>query len=245
MTHQLERKLMVITVKRMLSWTINSVIIMIVSNAHADTLNFTLDNLLLDDGGQITGTFDWTFSAGDFEGGSGAFTALDIPYTAYSFAAGNLNTDVQSNAIEISGNGNYHDMGLDIRIVLSQSLSPTQSVPIDTDPTQSFFECCGNGFQDQPFLSGRVVPTALLNGDFDIDGDADGHDFLEWQRGNSLDPLSASDLAAWKNNYSVSLLVATSVALPEPSTVVLLSFAVVWSNLTRRRLIASIVSRTH
>ncbi|TWU23638.1 hypothetical protein [Bythopirellula polymerisocia] len=118
---------------------IHCFVILAVTYAHGETQGFTLDNLLLADGRQITGTFDWTSSAGDFEGGSGVFTAQDIPYTTYGLNAGNLNTDIQSNAIEITGNGDYHDMGLDIKLVFLQPLSRTQSVPIDTDPNQSFF----------------------------------------------------------------------------------------------------------
>jgi len=136
-------------------------------NARADVISFTLDNVILADGQQITGTFDWTFNVGDFEGGSGAFTALEIPYTAYSFAAGNLNIVIETNSIEISGNGNFHDMGLDIKLKLpAQPFSPTQSAPLDLG--LSFFECCGNGFKDQPFVSGSVSPT-----DSDGDGVAD------------------------------------------------------------------------
>ncbi len=135
-------------------------IILAASNAHADTVNYTLDNLILAGGEQITGTFDWTFNVGDFEGGSGVFTALEIPYTRYSFADGNLNMEIQTSSIEISGNGNYHDVGLDITLkFLSQSFTPTQSAPIDLD--LSFFECCGNGFRDQPFQSGSISPTAV------------------------------------------------------------------------------------
>ena len=127
------------------------------SNAYADTIKYTLDNLFLNDGQQMTGKFDWTFSVGDFEGGSGVFTALEIPYTVYSFADGNLNIDIQSNSIEISGNGNYHDIGLDITLVLSPPLTPSQPASIDLDLSR--FECCGNGFKDQPFRSGSISPV--------------------------------------------------------------------------------------
>ena len=88
------------------------------SYASADIVNYTLDDVILADGGQITGTFHWTYSAEDFEGGSGVFTALEIPYTVYSFADGNLITDIQTASIEITGDGNYHDVGLDITLSL-------------------------------------------------------------------------------------------------------------------------------
>ncbi len=63
-----------------------------------------------------------------------------------------------------------------------------------------------------------TVVSALL-GDFDIDGDVDGFDFILWQRGESPDPLSPADLAVWEANYgSVLPLSATSTAVPEPAT---------------------------
>jgi hypothetical protein len=189
-------------------------------DAHAATVNYTLDKVILADGQQITGTFDWTYSVDDFEGGSGVFTSLEIPYTIYSFIDGNLNLDIQSDSIEISGNGNYHDVGLDITLKLSQSFTPTQSASMDLG--LSFFECCGNGFKDQPFQSGSIVPTTVLAGDFDTDGDVDGSDFLKWQRGDVSSPPSTSDLAAWEVNYgTVAPLSAASASVPEPSAVLL------------------------
>jgi len=41
-------------------------------------------------------------------------------------------------------------------------------------------------------------------GDFNVDGTYDGLDFLKWQRGESPDPLSASDLADWEANYGMT-----------------------------------------
>lgn len=33
------------------------------------------------------------------------------------------------------------------------------------------------------------------------DGDVDGRDFLIWQRGGSLTPISTGDLADWQSHY--------------------------------------------
>lgn len=139
---------------------VSSFLLITAFSVRAETIKYTLDNLFLNDGEQITGTFDWVFNVDDFEGGSGVFTALEIPYTIYSFAEGSLDYVIETKSIEISGNLNYHDAGLDITLVFPQSqpLSPTQSAPIDL--SLSRFECCGNGFKDQPFLSGNVSPSA-------------------------------------------------------------------------------------
>ncbi len=67
----------------------------------------------------------------------------------------------------------------------------------------------------------QLEVVAALPGDFDMDGDVDGRDFLIWQRGDSPNPLSASDLADWQANYGTPLVAATT-AVPEPTTCILL-----------------------
>jgi hypothetical protein len=62
-------------------------------------------------------------------------------------------------------------------------------------------------------------------GDFDEDGDVDGRDFLDWQRGGSPSPLSASDLADWQNNYGTGGL-ASLATVPEPDSILLIGAAV-------------------
>jgi hypothetical protein len=71
-----------------------------------------------------------------------------------------------------------------------------------------------------------AVPDDVL-GDFNDDGSVDGTDFLAWQRGESPDPLSASDLADWEANYGmdVSTVAAAAATVPEPSTVLNLLIA--------------------
>jgi|GEM_PF-3337731 len=80
-----------------------------------------------------------------------------------------------------------------------------------------------------------VTLLSALPGDFDIDGDVDGFDFLEWQRGESPDPLSQSDLNYWKANYGmIAPLAATSTAVPEPSSSALLLTVLVCVTFRRR-----------
>jgi hypothetical protein len=68
-----------------------------------------------------------------------------------------------------------------------------------------------------------VYGRAGTPGDFDKDGDVDGNDFLLWQRGESPDPLSTSDLDSWKANFgAIAPLMATSTVVPEPGSLVLL-----------------------
>jgi len=63
------------------------------------------------------------------------------------------------------------------------------------------------------------VLAASLPGDFDLDGDVDGRDFLKWQRGESPNSLCVSDLTEWQANYgAIAPLMATSTLVPEPLT---------------------------
>ena len=51
------------------------------------------------------------------------------------------------------------------------------------------------------FRVASVFTPASPPGNFDLDGDVDGFDFLKWQRGESPNPLSESDPADWEANY--------------------------------------------
>ncbi len=84
-------------------------------------------------------------------------------------------------------------------------------------------------------LSGIVEAAAVETGDFDGDGDIDGRDFLAWQRGESFDPFSSSDLELWQGEYNAPPVVA-SVAVPEPSSVLCLLVLAGLSGSLRRRL---------
>jgi T5SS/PEP-CTERM-associated repeat protein len=65
-----------------------------------------------------------------------------------------------------------------------------------------------------------VTLLSALPGDFDVDGDVDGFDFLNWQRGESPDPLNQSDLDDWQDNFRTvtSLITTASAKVPEPAT---------------------------
>jgi hypothetical protein len=92
-----------------------------------------------------------------------------------------------------------------------------------------------NGISDNGFTLMTIARTALgTPGDFDGDDDVDGDDFLFWQR----DP-SVGDLADWEANYGFvpPPLSATSIAVPEPSTGMVLLIGML-GMLCRRKLVA-------
>jgi hypothetical protein len=130
---------------------------------NAVTVSYTLEDVFLDNGTQVTGAFDWDYTIGDFEGGSGVFTALEIPVQPNGslppLEDPNMVLSIENNQIEISLDGNFHDYGLDITMKFVQPLSPTQSSLIDLNT--SFYECCGNGFQDHFFSSGSIKPVPV------------------------------------------------------------------------------------
>jgi len=135
--------------------------VMPMGSAQAATVSYILDNVFLLDGTQMTGAFDWTYASGDFQGGNGVFTALEIPWrpggTAPPLEEPGMVLTIENNQIEIALDGNFHDYGLGVILKFVQPLSPTQSSSIDLGT--SFFECCGNGFKDQPFTSGSIAPV--------------------------------------------------------------------------------------
>lgn len=82
----------------------------------------------------------------------------------------------------------------------------------------------------QSFYDKSIAFTAIRvveipePGDFNTDGYIDGQDFLEWQRGNSPNPLSSDDLATWEAGFGSAAAAANPV--PEPATAALALVAV-------------------
>lgn len=70
--------------KRVCSWVVFGLIIMVGIDAHPAVVSYTLDHVILEDGAQMTGTFSWTYDVGDFENGVGQFTSLVIPHTSHN-----------------------------------------------------------------------------------------------------------------------------------------------------------------
>lgn len=71
----------------------------------------------------------------------------------------------------------------------------------------------------QARLDALNTPGAALPGDFDMDNDVDGEDFLVWQRNPAV-----GDLADWEENFGTGTpAVAGASAVPEPSAIALAS----------------------
>ncbi|TWU25498.1 hypothetical protein [Bythopirellula polymerisocia] len=61
----------------------------------------------------------------------------------------------------------------------------------------------------------NLIQSSITPGDFDEDGDVDGHDFLLWQRDSNV-----GSLTDWQSNYGPGPL-ATLGAVPEPGAILL------------------------
>jgi hypothetical protein len=75
------------------------------------------------------------------------------------------------------------------------------------------------------FVSNLVA--TIVPGDFNSDHNVDGDDFLAWQRGQSPNPLSSTDLAAWRTNFGAGATTPVVTAVPEPGTWPLVALALV------------------
>ncbi len=79
--------------------------------------------------------------------------------------------------------------------------------------------------------------VTVLPGDFNFDGKVDGKDFLKWQRGESPNPGSPSDLLDWENNFGTTEAASSTATgdVPEPSTSLLLALGFISFMTSHRR----------
>ncbi len=142
---------------RICLWMVFSLISITAFNAHAETVYYSLDNVILDDGTQMTGIISWSYTIGDFENGVRQFVSLTIPHSSHN--QDDLITTIEPAQIEITFDGNAHDDGVDIKLVLTELLAPNASSLINTNKTESKYLIGGNGFNDGFFLGGSISPT--------------------------------------------------------------------------------------
>lgn len=103
---------------------------------------------------QMTGSFEWTYTVGDFENGTGRFLDYSIPWWSANLPP--LDATIEAGSIEFVMIGNYHDLGLDLTLHLAQPLSPDQPSPIDT--VRSSFDIEVGVSRKGHVIRGRVVP---------------------------------------------------------------------------------------
>ena len=228
-----------------------AVVVLAASGAGAETVNYTLDNVIMDSGGrQLIGTFSWTYDdPEEFENGVGEFSFLDVPFTAHDHTDLEIEVDV-GGSVEITFPGNFHDDGVDITLFLDGALTPTSGAPMDLD--RSKYEIGGNGFHDGAFISGSIslVVEEPTPGDTDGDHDVDDTDYanLAAQFGavpaadsadfNNDGIVDLADFSIQRANFGFGVLPSEpefAATIPEPASMSLLA-AILPLMLNRRRL---------
>lgn len=114
------------------------------------------------------------------------------------------------------GNGLFApSLGNSFEIVIANSLSGAFDSILGVQ--------LGGGLMfDIVYGASNVTLEVILAGDFDADGDVDGADFLAWQRNPSIGVLSD-----WQANFGMTapLSATSSIAIPEPGSVLLLAMS--------------------
>jgi len=144
-------------------------------NARSETVYYALDNVVLDDGNEMTGLFSWVYDVDDFENGTGLFLSLEIPWTTHNHTNLNSAFDI-GKSIEITLEGSVHDDGVDITLVLENPLAPTTSSPMNL--ARSKYEIGGNGFHTGKFQSGSITVTNLT---LSITPSSPGSTTISWE----------------------------------------------------------------
>ncbi len=101
----------------------------------------------------LTGAFRWTWTEGDFENGTAEFLHLYVPWAGLDLPF--LNTVVEPTQIEITLNGNYHALGVDIILRLDQPFGPENTATIHRPSSLFTIE---NGRMWVGHASGAVTP---------------------------------------------------------------------------------------
>ena len=90
-----------------------------------------------------------------------------------------------------------------------------------TSPGEYFVRIAGSSAATQLYqleIGVKAVIGPGLDGDFDLDGDVDGTDFLAWQQGAGT-TYDDEDLTAWRANFGAVAdggAISSSMAIPEP-----------------------------
>jgi len=101
----------------------------------------------------------------------------------------------------------------------------------DTNP-QDPIALLGAPFTGTPAM-GTFQFTLL--GDFDLNGNIDGADFLKWHRGESPIPYSQADLDDWKINFGGATPAFAAAVVPEPVTWHMMLFGISLVLTSRRK----------
>lgn len=158
-------------------------------------------------------------------------TTLDGPSVDQSNDLGFFAEDVDGNLHRVVREGDLLDVNDDPEITDLRTISELQFLARsgNGDGLPSGFNDRGELAFNAVFTDGssgifvsNLVATFDDLGDFDLNGEIDGHDFLLWQRGESSDPLSNRDLTDWETKFAAQAFRSLAANVPEPATAPLL-----------------------
>ena len=194
------------------------------------TVTYFNSNPELQTGGEdFTSALKWTgvwddFSTESVIPGADFITGQPVTYSDNDGAAGMLKF-VQDN---ISGSGAV-TVNFGLGFVIREGNGGTTSIGWTVNSDE--------GAGTAPILRITTAATTVIDGDFDMDGDVDGADFLEWQLGFGT-IYDADDLADWEANYGSPIMAGSSTAenstVPEPTSGLLLAFGIMALTSARR-----------
>lgn len=168
--------------------------------------------------GPLNEDFRYGLTAGVSPQGYSADRIFDHPNNVFSPEAvaawGDMDTFLEFYNSQFPTNDPRYQYGL-----VRESATQPSWVPNDAGLVDHLFLLFGLVESiDGDFFTDRVLPEFIF-GDFQHDGDVDGQDFLEWQRGLGTEH-DASELPDWSANYGevAGLPTQALAAVPEPST---------------------------
>lgn len=155
------------------------------------------------DTGQVTVNSGGSLEVG-YEVDDGLGNLLHVPMSLHLVnsdgKAGSLTLNNGANTImQISGTGpdEFDTIVAHGNVVVDGTLTLLIDPLI---PAGSFIDDPNYTASDGQTFDLITIASSALPGDFDLDGDVDGGDFLSWQRDN----LSSTDLADWQTNYGAT-----------------------------------------
>jgi len=133
------------------------------ASAQTTTVTYVLDNVWLlpnvthpNAAAQLmTGSFDWTYTPGDFENGTGTLLSANIPWWGSGISTLNANIDVDT--IELTFPGNVHGLGFDLTLRFLEAFTPSQASTVDV--TRSNFDIEVGISHKGHAISGSAIPV--------------------------------------------------------------------------------------
>ena len=129
-------------------------LLIIATSANAEVVTYTLDNVFQDNGAQMTGKYDWTYTEGDFENGIGVFSEIDVP--GYGTDLSGLKITIDTKSIEVSLSQNLDSKNVAVSLKFP-TLTPTTGSDIDL--TLSKWEDLTGSLH--LYTMGAVTPTVV------------------------------------------------------------------------------------